>query len=256
TDYIISITKQEATPLNEVLTTFDDLPQGWRTNASGYTSDEALCGNDAPALYFEKKGYLMTSQYDENIRKVYFHLVVENASAGAQLRVMGTSPGSYAWKEIEIIDLDDFTGPQFSNFNVPEDIRGLYIEFVPAGDCKIALDDLRIEYGGTVKESSQHEVYTGYSAGNVSSLKIEDLVPDTQYEYNVQAVNDTHHARVSNTVVVRTREMSGVEDVDIDINTLPAEYYNLQGVRVAEPTPGHIYIQRRGTASRKVLITK
>lgn len=255
TDYIINITKQEATPLLEATADFNELPDGWRTNA-GFTDDPSLCGSTAPALYFDKKGYLMTSQYDENIRKVYFNLVIENATVGSQLRVMGTSPGSYAWKEIEIIDLDEFIGRQFSNFNVPEDIRGLYIEFAPVGDCKVAIDDLRIIYGGTVRESSQHEIYTNYSAGNVSSLKIENLVPDTQYEYNVQAVNDTHHARVSNTIVVRTRELSGVEEVAIDNSDMPAEYYNLQGIKVTHPIPGHIYIMRNGSASSKVIFTE
>jgi hypothetical protein len=34
---------------------------------------------------------------------------------------------------------------------------------------------------------------------------------------------------------------------------LPAEYYNLQGVRVANPTPG-LYIVRRGTLVTKELV--
>lgn len=34
---------------------------------------------------------------------------------------------------------------------------------------------------------------------------------------------------------------------------VPAEYYNLQGVRVAEPVPGNIYIERRGDKSKKIL---
>ena len=32
----------------------------------------------------------------------------------------------------------------------------------------------------------------------------------------------------------------------------PAEYYNLQGVRVAHPEPGQLYIMRRGSTAVKV----
>lgn len=47
----------------------------------------------------------------------------------------------------------------------------------------------------------------------------------------------------------------GVNDVtvdNVDVNA-PAEYYNLQGIRVAEPTSG-LYICRRGNTASKVLI--
>ena len=43
-----------------------------------------------------------------------------------------------------------------------------------------------------------------------------------------------------------------VTDVEIDENA-PAEYYNLQGVRVANPTTG-LYIRRQGNSVSKVVI--
>lgn len=45
---------------------------------------------------------------------------------------------------------------------------------------------------------------------------------------------------------------SGVEDVVVDPADAPAEYYTLQGIRVAAPAPGNIYIVRQGTTVRKV----
>ena len=47
---------------------------------------------------------------------------------------------------------------------------------------------------------------------------------------------------------------SGVKDVAVDANA-PVEYYNLQGVRVAEPTNG-IYIRRQGNTASKVLVVR
>lgn len=48
--------------------------------------------------------------------------------------------------------------------------------------------------------------------------------------------------------------VTGIEDIlDVDTDTSAAPvYYNLQGLRVASPVSGNIYIERRGTTSRKV----
>lgn len=53
-------------------------------------------------------------------------------------------------------------------------------------------------------------------------------------------------------VIVKGDKDAGVEGVAIDGNT-PAEYYNLQGVRVAEPENG-LYIVRRGNKVTKEIV--
>ncbi|MCH5218445.1 MAG: CotH kinase family protein [Muribaculaceae bacterium] len=46
---------------------------------------------------------------------------------------------------------------------------------------------------------------------------------------------------------------TGITDVEeIDIDT-PAEYFNLQGLKVARPVPGEIYILRKGSKSAKIV---
>ncbi len=45
---------------------------------------------------------------------------------------------------------------------------------------------------------------------------------------------------------------SGIDNITVD-NAAPVEYFNLQGVRVSDPTPG-IYIRRQGTTVTKVII--
>lgn len=48
---------------------------------------------------------------------------------------------------------------------------------------------------------------------------------------------------------------TGVEDVVIDNNgNAPIEYYNLQGIRVAAPSPGNIYIIRQGDKTVKQVV--
>lgn len=48
-------------------------------------------------------------------------------------------------------------------------------------------------------------------------------------------------------------ESSGIENVEAADNDAPVEYYNLQGVRVSDPTPG-LYIRRQGNNVSKVII--
>ncbi len=258
TDYILNVQQQEATPLVESTCDFTGgiagMPQGWKTNATGTTDDASLCGTSAPALCFDKKGYMLTCSYPESIKKLYFSLKVSSPAPGARLNVMGMSPGSFAWKEIEVIELDKFEGPLYANTTLPDNLSSIYLEYVAAGDCRIAIDDIRIVYGGTVTSTREHEVYTNFSTGDVSSIRLTGLQPDTQYEYTVQAVNPVCHARVSDTIIVRTKESSGIENIDADGYDAAPEYYNLQGLRVTSPGPGEIYIERRGTTTRKVIL--
>lgn len=260
TDYVVNVFRQDATPLQEVATDFaggiGDLPQGWRTNAGGVTDDPALCGTAAPALYFTKKGYLLTSSMPEAIKKVRFHLAVVSPAPGAVLKVMGMSPGSYAWKEIDVIDLSDQNVLDYYSTAIPDQVNSLYLEYTAAGECAIAVDDIQIVYGGTVTSTSAHETYTDYHTGDVTSLTLENLEPDTQYEYNVQAFNATHHARVSDNIIVRTASANSAAvdeiyagDADEDVR-----YYNLQGQPVTSPRKGQIYIRRTTTSSQKIVM--
>lgn len=46
---------------------------------------------------------------------------------------------------------------------------------------------------------------------------------------------------------------SGVKDVNVDNENAPVEYYNLQGIRLNEPTPGQVIIKRQGTKVEKIV---
>lgn len=54
------------------------------------------------------------------------------------------------------------------------------------------------------------------------------------------------------TLKVTYEVSTAIEDVVADEENAPAEYYNLQGVRVAYPAAGQIYIQRQGNKVVKV----
>lgn len=56
-------------------------------------------------------------------------------------------------------------------------------------------------------------------------------------------------------IVIDEEEIAGINGVasDNDITDSPVEYYNLQGIRVDNPTSG-VYIRRQGTSTEKVLV--
>lgn len=45
---------------------------------------------------------------------------------------------------------------------------------------------------------------------------------------------------------------AGISNVEADNSNAPVEYYNLQGMRVAAPAAGQVYIRRQGTEAAKV----
>jgi hypothetical protein len=59
--------------------------------------------------------------------------------------------------------------------------------------------------------------------------------------------------RINTIKVVIASPTTGVETIAVDNADAPVEYYNLQGVRVANPTPG-LYITRQGTKVSKTLV--
>ncbi|MGM9859141.1 MAG: hypothetical protein ACI31C_00130 [Muribaculaceae bacterium] len=67
-------------------------------------------------------------------------------------------------------------------------------------------------------------------------------------------IMDTKTGEVANACTIKTRDIQGgVEDMIVDSNDAPVEYFNLQGIRVANPAEGQIYIRRQGTQATKVL---
>ncbi len=65
--------------------------------------------------------------------------------------------------------------------------------------------------------------------------------------------------KTGTTVVAEAPELvtisggAGVEDIDVEAANAPAEYFNLQGIRVAEPANG-IFIRRQGNKVTKVVL--
>lgn len=74
-----------------------------------------------------------------------------------------------------------------------------------------------------------------------------NILDYSEYPQNVHFVVDFD----AMTVTISTA--TGVEDVAVDA-AVPAEYYNLQGIRVAQPEAGKLYIVKKGDKVSKMLV--
>lgn len=52
--------------------------------------------------------------------------------------------------------------------------------------------------------------------------------------------------------ILVAKSFAGIEDLEQDLSA-PVEYYNLQGIRVTNPTPGNLYLRRQGTKTTKTV---
>lgn len=74
--------------------------------------------------------------------------------------------------------------------------------------------------------------------------------PDTPYTWTDQSGNSLE---MTAKIVCDGLKNSGISNVAVDANA-PVEYYNLQGVKVANPSNGGVYIRRQGDKATKVLV--
>lgn len=100
----------------------------------------------------------------------------------------------------------------------------------------------RIQYNGTAIAKS------GETTVNWWNPTLNQRAANNEVQFTVD-----NSGRVDiNSINVNDPVVTGVEDVTVDENA-PVEYYNLQGVRVANPENG-IYIRRQGSKVSKVLV--
>ena len=76
-------------------------------------------------------------------------------------------------------------------------------------------------------------------------------IEQTIYEYDYELMEDYPALRYTSEGYFDAS--AGIDDVTVDTDA-PVEYFNLQGIRVANPSAGNIYIRRQGAKTDKVLV--
>lgn len=105
---------------------------------------------------------------------------------------------------------------------------------------------------GSVPEKVEagKEYSFSYEMKFLAASKIDNVDNLNGVVYLINRKNNT----VENAFMVDAKTIAGVEGVEVsDDTTAPVEYFNLQGIKVAEPRHG-LYIRRQGAEARTVLM--
>lgn len=93
----------------------------------------------------------------------------------------------------------------------------------------------------------------GTGAHESNQIKVSFPENDPEKVYYLRAL----YSRSGNLVylgqILFHSAMSAVDEIETDDNTAPAEYYNLQGMRISEPLKGQIVIMKKGGKTVKVM---
>lgn len=200
------------------------------------------------------------------------NLADNNGTFTATFRMMAAAYGNPCATEAVHVALLGADGEAIEEADIPLDKKE-YADYTFNSDKGTAACRLQISYEGLYKVYiDEIAVQQLKPAGSVmvkpyakaSTTKTETSVPMSYLEegatlhYTVQAVGRT----VVDGEIVEIYSLPSAEqavggttaiaNAKAD-TTAPAAYYTLSGVRVSRPAKGEIYIERRGTVSRKVL---
>lgn len=134
-------------------------------------------------------------------------------------------------------------GNQLYDYVISAVSNSLWITFSDIYDNIIEI--YKVEYNGRLFDrigENKFSLTGGLTAGREFEVKVYIKVPGTSYSYPVPTK-------------IKAPSILSVEDIEVD-NDLPAEYFNLQGLKVAEPCDGEIVIVRRGSKVTKEIFKK
>ena len=87
----------------------------------------------------------------------------------------------------------------------------------------------------------------GYSTWRCGDAKVNEL----KFNNNPSASSSSYY--YDQVYVFSDKKVGGIGNIVVEDENAPVEYYNLQGVRVANPENG-LYIRRQGNKATKVLV--
>lgn len=203
---------------------------------------------NGPITVFYNNGSNLYAYDRDNVGMLFF------GTSGASGYKNGDTFGSVkcTYTEYGTGKTPEFTGAVFS---------------APGESSPVAPDEITVAEAGTAARYKYVEVkdvtISGLNGKNFSITAGESTVAGYN-KFSVSDIADGKYTSVigiidvyndNNQICVTelTADPSGsLDDITVD-NDAPVEYFNLQGIRVAEPAPG-IYIRRQGTAVSKIII--
>lgn len=249
TDYLVSVYKASAGVLQEDVYDGSSLPAGWSKTSTKAYSTGGNFGQAAPSLRLDEDGQTLTTRtYSSPVTKLKFWHKGMSSSGNTALTIEGKVNG--AWVELHKFapntsgSTDDYT-----QYVAGKNATQLRFTFTK-DKGNLAIDDVEVSAGGS---SSPVEGLMNVSTGGATQLRVKVPAGEgTQFAFEVKATNGTETSLASELMLVNLADASGIDAIDADDNA-PVEYYNMQGIRVENPTRG-LYIRRQGTKATKVML--
>lgn len=146
---------------------------------------------------------------------------------------------------------------------LPEATAGTFTAaVVPAKDITVALVNSVVTIDNVVIDAATPGADVEDNNAKNFVGKVGDVELNLRNHYNLESVPaGTYNVTVVVTVfegatslyVTEFATATGIADITVDENAA-VEYFNLQGIRVAQPEQGGIYIRRQGNSVSKVLV--
>lgn len=204
-------------------------------NASSVTFDFTNPAGLTPAMEKAADG-AGTSVAGQTFTSGQVSMIIGEAATSNPPRLW-TASGSSAGT----VDLRLYTGDNFK-VSIPAELD-MYITSIEF-----------TKSGGSFALSVDNGTFTANgNAATWSAAATTEVAPLATAQYNEITFTATATTRMNDMVVNFVKKDSAVNDITVEDNNAPVEYYNLQGVRVQQPTNG-LYITRQGNKVSKVVI--
>ncbi|MCM1066260.1 MAG: M6 family metalloprotease domain-containing protein [Muribaculaceae bacterium] len=229
------------------------LPEGWQWNGEAYGSrSPAYFGTAAPSFKFSSTGHeLVSPMFTFPVTSLSYWLRGASPSGQSAISVEGRAATFDKWVPIRTIVLVNEAKFAKTFTDTPQgEVRQLRFVYTKVGG-NAALDDIVIETANYTY--GPHDIYSRHDVGALTEVVLP--IADTDCYFYVEGVDAAGKvSKPSNKV--RLSVGSGIDlpviDGDADADA-PVEYFNLQGVKVENPTTG-LYIRRQGSKVSKVLV--
>lgn len=206
TEYTISVYTKEFGEPNKDVCDFtggvNNLPEGWKSNSTQSYANKSYSGEAIPSLRLIQTGnYIESALYPLPVRRLSFWHRGSNAAEDNRIVVSAQTKDS-KWTDIATLEIVNTAGGIVTTIDeVPDDTYKIRITYSMPGKGSLALDDVKIFWGGD-------ETVTGEIQKTMlppaESLDIDKLSPGTTYYYRVQATDGTLVSKWSNEIKVTT----------------------------------------------------
>lgn len=215
TSYEINLFTLEPGEPNFDENNFDEAPvmaYGWTTTASSTYSIASYSGKDIPALRLSNGQNVTTPTYADYVKSISFWSRGNNTTVGDLVKVYAVLADGT--EVVDSVQVDKAVGGQVSEITgFPARTLGVILEFCRKGTTgALAIDDVVVAHGLNFT-AEPVEGLTAINVGDATEYTFANLLPDTDYGYQVRATDGSLFSRPSEMVMLKTAVGNGIGQV-------------------------------------------